>query len=160
MSIEKTIYDAALPRLKRHFSDSQSKRLASFMVAQSRYESANYTSHVFKANNNAFGYKYYGASDYQLGQGIISNEGNPYADYSTIDNSAEEVADWLGRRQSDFENVNTLLGYAEALKKNDYYGETAVQYAAGLAVYKYSSGLTTVALFPLLLVGGYLLFKR
>lgn len=140
---EKRIYAAALERLERKFPQGQARLLASLMVAQSKYETANYTSNVFKKNNNAFGYKYYKGSLYQNGFGLVAPskdaQGNPdggsYAKYSDVADSAREVADWIGRRKESFINVSNPLTFAAALKNNDYFGQTAYQYYQGVQKY-------------------------
>lgn len=130
------IYDAALQRLKTKFDAKQAENLAQKMVSQSCYETAiggvPYRSNVLQNNLNAFGYKYYKGSKYQTGIGTISPELNSYAKYKDVADSAREVADWIGRRKADFINVKNLEQYAEALKKNNYYGQSATLYALGI----------------------------
>lgn len=133
---QQRIYDAALQRLQTKFDDSQAKILAGLMVAQSCYETAvggqPYKSNVLQNNLNAFGYKYYPKSIYQIGKGSISPELNAYARYNDVADSAREVADWIGRRKADFNKVKEYEGYALALKKNNYFGQDAQAYAKGV----------------------------
>ena len=141
-------YDTAI--YNQALSMGISPALAKIMVAQARYESADYTSNTFNLTNNAFGYKYYPGSKWQSGQGNRSSEygqdQSSYASYNSVTDSTGEVVDWLKRRQSEgYFNINditTATQYADALKSADYYGESSGNYAAGL-IAKY--GLINVA---------------
>lgn len=130
--IEREIYQAAMERLPRRFTPAQAQRLASLMLAQAKLETGNFTSNVFKTNKNAYGYKYYKGSIWQAGPGVMSPEGNTYANFRTVGDSAKEVADWLGRRAKNFNSVTTPEAYAQALKAAGYYGTTWQKYAAML----------------------------
>jgi hypothetical protein len=130
------IYDSAAERLARKFTKKQIAVLAELMVEQSKYETANYTSNVLRNNQNAFGYKYFKGSLYQKGAGTISPEMNQYGKYDDVADSSREVADWLVRRYADFATVITEEQYAAALKKNQYFGQSAYLYAKGLLVYE------------------------
>ncbi len=142
-SISDRIYQAALQRLSLKFTSAQAAVLSRLMVAQSKYETANYTSHVLQANKNAFGYKYYRGSIYQIGIGTPASgfdasgnlDGGTYGLYRDVADSAREVADWIGRRKADFINADSPTMYAVALDHNDYYGEDVYRYAAGLQKY-------------------------
>lgn len=142
---ETLIYKAAIERLLRKFTEAQSKLLAGFMVAQSKHETANYTSNVFKNNNNAFGYKYYKGSLYQLSAGTGSPEGNAYAKYRNVQDSAREVADWIGRGQTAFSAVKTIADFATALKNGrpgyEYY-HTPSNQTAQASINNYIKGMT------------------
>lgn len=131
------IYNAAFERLQRKFTPAQSKLLATMMVAQSKVESNVYTSNVYIQNKNAFGYKYYAGSIYQVAKGTNApaSEGDSYGAYASVEDSAREVADWLCRRADYFKNVVTVADYATALKANQYYGETAAAYARDMNTY-------------------------
>jgi len=149
------IYNAGLQKLKAlGFPNADS--LAKYMVAQSQHETANYTSNVFKKNNNAFGYKRYNGSAYQLGSGLRSTEGDSYAAYGSVQDSAYEIAAWLGRRKTAFVGVASVEQYVSAMKKAGYFGDKESNYLAG--VKKYFASLGTLqkvgfGLIPLLLIG-------
>jgi hypothetical protein len=111
--------------------------LAQLVVAQSQDESANYTSPVFAATNNGFGYKYSG-SEYQHGD----YEG--YAKYLSLDDSTAEVVDYIYRRVADgsfpqdLTTITTPDQYATLLANavpGPYYGVPEQQYASGIASY-------------------------
>lgn len=115
--------------------------IAKLLACQSALESENYTSHVFLVNHNGFGYKRYVGSPYQKGGGIISTEGDPYADYDSFDNSIEELIAWIKRRvrkaqfPSDLTKIQTGDQYAHLLKQCGYYGGPEVTYAKILNMY-------------------------
>lgn len=133
MSItELIIYNSALERLKLKFEFAQAEKLAKFMIAQAKHETAGFTSKVFKTNNNAFGYKYYKGSIYQLSKGLNSPEGDSYAKYNSVEDSSKEVADWLGRRKDKFKGVITIEDYSKQLKESKYYGDSLANYTNAL----------------------------
>lgn len=135
--------------------------LAKIIVAQARYESADYTSNTFRLTNNAFGYKYYPGSKWQAGQGNQSSEygqdQSSYAKYNSVQDSTGEVVDWLKRRQNDgyfqISNITTPQQYAQALKSADYYGESAGSYTSGLIAKYGSVNVAAVAGGSFLLIG-------
>lgn len=130
---QQRIYDAAIPRLVRNFTQLQSELLARLMVAQAAHETGNFTSNVFRNNLNAYGYKRFTRSPYQKKvDGFKSPEGNNYAAYNDVADSAREVADWLGRRKADFNKVTNGTQYAEALKKNGFFTDGLGNYTAAL----------------------------
>ncbi len=119
---ETQIYNAAIERLARHFNAQQSKILAAFMVAQSKQESgADYGSKVAKTLNNVLGYKVYKGSPYQLfDKSLAAVDGGASAHYANVADCAREVADWIGRRATDFATVTTAKQYVDAMFKNGY----------------------------------------
>jgi uncharacterized FlgJ-related protein len=144
--------------------------LAQLVVGQSQDESANFTSPVFAATNNGFGYKYSGSS-YQHGD----YEG--YAKYDNLDDSTAEVVDYIYRRVADgsfpqdLTTITTPDQYATLLanaKPGPYYGVPEQQYASGIASYFQTNVLQPLQENPslgvLILVGiafvGYLIAKR
>lgn len=176
--ITDSLYNSALSRLTRKFNLSQSKLLASLMVAQAKHETGNFTSSVFKNNNNAFGYKYYKGSLYQIGKGKTSPELDSYGNFNTPEDSAKEVADWLGRRKADFEKISTPAEYGHLLKKYKYYGADENLYITALKNFftpiisstselisstketiQKKKSLKFIIIIPFLLIG-FLLFKK
>lgn len=160
MDYKQVIYQAAYPKLTA-LGFPNASALASYMVAQSQHETGNYTSDVFKRNNNAFGYKYYPGSSYQLGSGKGSPEGDSYANYASVSDSALEVAAWIGRRKTQFINVKSVDEYVSVLKKDGYFGDSLSNYLSD--VKKYLASFTVpqkigLAVVPLVLIG-YLVFK-
>lgn len=117
------------------------KRLSQLIAAQAMHETANFTSNVFKQNNNGFGYKYVKGAKYQVGAGRISTEKDPYANYLTLEDSVYEICDWIKRRQAEGKfpaNLFTIKDgetYATLLKNCGYYGGPLSGYIAGLNKY-------------------------
>lgn len=109
--------------------------VASLLVAQAKHESANFTSSVFRNNNNLFGYKYVGQSGAM--QGSISPEGDYYAKYANVAASALEVVNWWKRRIKagkigGWHDIDTAEKYGYHLKANGYYGDSLKNYVTGL----------------------------
>ena len=135
MNYDKLIYNQAI---KRGLLPS----VANLLAAQARLESADYTSNVFKQNTNAFGYKFVGQSGATRGtvapRSEWSNANTPgyYAKYRSIEDSANEVINWLFRRQQEgkflVNDLTTAGKYAAGLKAGNYYGESAANYSNGL----------------------------
>lgn len=138
--IKSVVYNTALKRLSESFPEDISKQLALCLVAQTQWETANYTSNVFKKNNNVGGYKTYPGSPYQKFP-VPVGANAAYGYYSSYQDSVLEIADWIKRRKPDFENVKSVSDYALALKKNQYYQDTVTNYTKGLGFY-YSSLVT------------------
>lgn len=110
------------------------------LVAQAKHETANFSSNAFKKNNNLYGYKSVKGAKWQTGAGITSSEGNAYAHYASIEDSVNEVIDWIKRRQkegkfpADLRMINSSE-YAQLLKNSGYYGDTVANYTRGLNHY-------------------------
>lgn len=122
-----------------------------FAIAQCRLESDNYTSNVFKTDNNLNGYKYVDA-EYQDGQGLLSPEGDYYAHYDSVENSVHELSAWWGRRASagfDLTTLATIDAYAQALKNFGWYQSAEPAYAArmtavsALVSFQQATGINT-----------------
>jgi len=141
---------------------------AKLIAAQARYETAGYTSNVFKNYNNAFGYKWVGQKKWASGPGGAAGsqdaqgnaDGGTYAKYPSVAYSTGELVDWLKRRQAEgklkISALKTPAQYAAALKASGYYGQTASQYASGLStMLKYITIAAGGALTLLLLVAGF-----
>lgn len=138
-SLDQSIYDTAK---QQGFTESAAK----LVVAQGRYESADYSSNVFKKNNNLFGMKFAGQPLAKRGTPAPASERscNLQCDrdyYSAYDSPAKSVEDLLTRNYkltrggvtfNDLATVKTPVEFAGKLKKRGYYGVTADQYARGL----------------------------
>lgn len=108
--------------------------LATILVDQSQHESNNYSSEVFLASNNAFGYKYSG-SHYQVGNY------HGYAKYLSVDDSAAELVDYIYRRvadgsfPADLSTIQTADQYATLLQNaaiGPYFEDSESNYAGGI----------------------------
>jgi LPXTG-motif cell wall-anchored protein len=129
MSIDQQIYNAAI---EQGFRPTAAK----LIVAQARFESADYTSNVFKRNNNTSGVKFIGQKN--AVQGTLSPEGNYYAKYNTIQDSLNDKIVRLynirmrGVTPEQLKNARSADEFANLLKQRGYYGSSEAGYAAGL----------------------------
>jgi len=119
---------------------------AKFVVAQARFESADYTSNVFKVNNNTSGIKFVGQSN--ATRGTLSPEGNYYARFNTIQDSINDKIVRIyninmgGVSPEQLKSSQTVDEFARLLKMRRYYGPSAYgtsgaekeisQYAGGM----------------------------
>lgn len=110
---------------------------AALLVSQSKHETGDYTSHLFNAFNNAFGYSFYAGSLYQTGAGTNADNGAPIAAYANVEDSTKEMVDYAYRRVRKGEwptldKITTPEQYAVLLKKVDYFQAPINEYLAGL----------------------------
>jgi hypothetical protein len=151
---DQIIYDTAI---KQGFTPTSAK----FIVGQARFESANYTSAVFKANNNTSGMKYVGQPLATRGTLAPANErsatcrsggacanSDHYAKFASVQDSATDKIVRLysktmgGVTPDQLKNAKTPEEFARLLKKRSYYGPSAYgtpgaekeisQYAGGI----------------------------
>jgi len=111
--------------------------LAKIVTAQSQFESGNYQSNVFKTDNNAFGYKYVGQKIATRGLPSPASEGDHYAHYNSVQDSAIELANWLKRRHKEgklpaLEAITTPAQYSKLIKAANYYGASENTYTKGI----------------------------
>jgi hypothetical protein len=151
---DQIIYDTAI---KQGFTPTAAK----FIVGQARFESANYTSAVFKANNNTSGMKFIGQPLATRGSlapmsersatcrsGGTCNNSDHYAKFASVQDSATDKIVRLysktmgGVTPEQLKNAKTAEEFSRLLKKRRYYGPSAYgtaaaekeisQYAAGI----------------------------
>jgi len=111
--------------------------LAKIVTAQSQFESGNYKSKVFLTDNNAFGYKYVGQKIATQGLPSPAKEGDHYAHYNSVQDSAIELANWLKRRRKEgklpaLEAITTPAQYSKLIKAAGYYGASENTYTKGI----------------------------
>lgn len=141
---QQSIYNAAIAE----GVDKINPALPSLMIAQAEHESANFTSNVFVKCNNGYGYKWVGQKT-AIGACTGAPEGDKYAAYKSLYDSAVEMAKWIKRREDKFKTVDTLEEYAQILHDEGYYGDQAGKgysiYLAGLRKYyvQIKEGVTT-----------------
>lgn len=151
MSVEydQIIYDTAI---KQGFNPIASK----LIVAQARFESADYTSNVFKANLNTSGMKFIGQPLATRGTPAPKNEqrcnggcdSDYYAKFRNVQDSASDKIVRLysktmgGVTPEQLKNVKSADEFAELLKKRSYYGFGKFGTTLGISEIKgYSGGL-------------------
>lgn len=130
MTYEQRIYNKSLALGMPQF-------IATCIVLQAAHETAGFTSNVFKSCNNLNGYKWVNQST-ALGPCLKSPEGDFYAKYATIEDSVNEVVQWIKRRQkqgvfpADLNTITSLDQYAQLLKNSGWYGDSVSNYTNGL----------------------------
>lgn len=142
--IDQLIYDIAI---KQGFKPSAAK----LIVAQARFESADYTSNVFKENNNTSGMKFIGQPLATRGSlapksersvsckaGGICKDSDHYAKFASVQDSANDKIVRLysitkgGVTPEQLKNSKDADEFAALLKKRKYYGDSQSVYARGL----------------------------
>jgi len=138
---DQQIYDTAI-------AQGFSSQAAKLVVAQERFESADYTSNVFKLNNNTSGIKYIGAIQKNAKQGTLSPEGDYYAKFDTIQDSVNDKIVRLynitmgGVTPKQLKDSTDASQFADLLKQRRYYGNTAYGTTqATIDIANYASGL-------------------
>lgn len=117
-----------------------------FIASQGRLETGNFTSSLFKDDNNCFGMKIpvkrktpYIAGPATLGKvknAPPKSEGTTnYARYLTIEDSVGDLVNWLQYNKVDYTKIKTPTDYANFLKKKGFFGITAKAYAKQLIAY-------------------------
>jgi len=154
---DQIIYDIAI---KNGFSPT----IAKFIVGQARFESANYTSAVFRANNNTSGMKFIGQPLATRGTlaprsersatcragGACSNADH-YAKFKSVADSATDKIVRLygltmrGVTPQQLKNAKTPEEFARLLKKRGYYGPAAYGTpAAEKEIANYAAGIKSL----------------
>jgi uncharacterized FlgJ-related protein len=175
--IDQAIYNTAI---EQGFNPITAK----LIVAQARFESADYTSNVFKLNNNTSGIKFIGQPNAVRGSLAPSNErtcnggcnGDYYAKFNTIQDSINDKIVRLyninmrGVSPQQLKNSTDSTGFANLLKQRGYYGSSASEYAAGLKskllkinvldFYTKNSFDINVLLLGVLIIGSTLYFRK
>lgn len=102
--------------------------LARFITAQAAHETGNFTSAIFKSNNNAFGMKY-------AGQSTADGEKKGYAYYKSVEDSVIDFARWWTKHRSGQVTlplfIFSLENYVQFLKNQGYYEAPLSEYLKG-----------------------------
>jgi len=141
---DQKIYDTAI---KAGFTPTAAR----LVVAQARFESADYSSNVFKQNMNTSGMKYIGQPLATRGTlapmsersascraGGECKNSDHYAKFKSVADSASDKIDRLysktmgGVTPNQLKNAKDAEEFAGLLKKRGYYGSGETQYALGL----------------------------
>lgn len=124
---------------------------AKLVVAQARFESADYSSNVFKNNLNTSGMKFIGQPLATKGtlapmnersqtcqRGGVCRNSDHYAKFASVQDSAKDKIERLysktmgGVTPEQLKNAKDADEFAALLKKRRYYGSDVAGYAAGL----------------------------
>lgn len=143
MNNEQIIFDATT-------SQGVPKEVAELMVEQAKVESANFTSHVFVTDNNAYGMKMPSIrkSPYIAGPStiVMTAEGTqPYAHYNSLEDSAKDLVNWLKYQGIEFDKVKDRDSYTKFLDSKGYYGISQDTYAAAMKHY-YSEAMQAIGI--------------
>jgi len=129
MNIDQLIYNTAI---QQGFNPMAAKLIA----AQARFESADYSSNVFKLNNNTSGIKFIGQPN--AVRGTLSPEGDYYAHFDTIQDSVNDKIVRIynitmrGVTPKQLKDSTDATEFANLLKQRGYYTSPASEYASGL----------------------------
>ncbi len=134
LQYDQIIYDVAV---RNGFTPTAAK----LVVAQARFESADYTSRVFLANNNTSGMKYIGQPLATQGTLAPYNErsstcqrssvcvnSDHYAKFASVQDSARDKIERLftktmgGVTPQQIKNTQTPEEFADLMKRRSYYG--------------------------------------
>jgi hypothetical protein len=155
--IDQAIYNTAI---EQSFNPIAAKLIA----AQARFESADYTSNVFKTDNNTSGIKYIGQPN--ASKGLLSPEGNYYAHFDTIQDCINDKIVRLynikmgGVTPEQLKDSTDATEFANLLKQRGYYGSSASEYASGIRakllrinVLEFVTNKVNVAILGVILIG-------
>lgn len=127
--------------------------LSNLITAQSGNETGGWTSNFFVNNNNCFGYSCVPGAVHQNGCSVgNADNGVKVGNYDSIEDSVDEICDWIKRRQADgsfpadLSTITTPDQYATLLKNagpdgdKSYYGASESSYAANIATWLSNMG--------------------
>jgi len=100
---------------------------ATWMVAQAKHETGNYTSAIFKENNNLFGMKLAKVRDK-----TATGENRGHAVYETLEDSIEDLDLWFDYHKGLPSEIETVEQYSEWVRSKGYYEDTYDNYTKGL----------------------------
>jgi hypothetical protein len=109
-----------------------SDQIASYATAQAAHETADFTSQLFKENNNAFGMTY-------VGQSTANGERSRFAYYDDIEHSAEDMAVYYVKSRAALPFfplfINSIEKYVTFLKNRGFFTAPLSEYLAGCQNY-------------------------
>ena len=103
------------------------------LVAQSRHETGDWNSQLFKSHHNLFGMKYDKINAPYSYQGPVSPEGDYYAGYNSWADSAKHLLNWLERKSIPV--TTNPDDYVKSIQDNGYFTAGLVDYANGVKRY-------------------------
>lgn len=101
--------------------------LEKFIIAQSKFETGNFSSPIFKENNNLFGMK---LPKSRSTTAIGENRG--HAKFSNTRDSVIDLTMWLNMYKSQAQKITTLSEYVAFLKSKRYFEDSITNYLNGL----------------------------
>ena len=112
-------------------ADSEYAPYAAWIVAQARHESANFSSYVYRTDNNPFGIKWYSDKVSMGTKGVKASDGGNYTHFENDTVAFKALLAWL-RRHKIPTNLTTVDQYAQALRDEGYYTDSVSNYASAL----------------------------
>lgn len=107
---------------------SKYRALMPYIIAQAKLESGNFTSKVFKTDNNYFGMKLpVKRPTVAAGPGLLSPEGNHYAHYDSESDSVTDLLLWMEYTKFPV-SVDSAETYTRELKSRNYFGSSETSY--------------------------------
>jgi flagellum-specific peptidoglycan hydrolase FlgJ len=110
---------------------SKYRALLPYMVAQSKHESANYTSKVYLTDNNMFGIKWINSPSQKATKGLLSPEGNHYAHFASDTDSLVDLLRIFEVKKFPV-SVESADQYAKELQSRGYFTDGLANYTNGL----------------------------
>lgn len=107
--------------LLKHGFDSEQAKL---VVSQAAHETNNFSSRIFKQNNNLFGMKV-------SSRKIATSEKNGHAVYSNIEDSVKDYKAYYTARNYN-KAYTSVESFAEALKSKNYFEAPINEYIKGM----------------------------
>lgn len=102
-------------------------QMSRLLTAQAAHETANFSSSIFKSNNNLFGMK-----RPAIRPTTATGENKGHATYDSIEDSIQDISLYLKSR-SYLTNYSTVGAYVRALKEKSYFEDSLSHYEAGVA---------------------------
>jgi len=103
--------------------------LAKYVFAQAAFETGNFTSDIFKENNNLFGMKLP-----RVRQTLATGENRGHATFKSIADSIEDFA-LFHKARAIAPTFTSVDAYVDALNKKGYFEAPETQYAEGVKTY-------------------------
>lgn len=131
----------------RIYTQAMKRGLGSYMsrmvVAWAKFESGNFSHSFYRDDKNGFGYMRDPNSKYQIGGGRNADNGKPIGQYRSIEDSVNEVVDWMNRRYSRQDRgkwpkpsaIASPEQFVGLIKAAGYFGGAHSVYLAGVKKY-------------------------
>lgn len=117
--------------IKSQVSKTEYAELIPYLVAQAKHETANFTSNVYKTNNNMFGMNVPSRRPFEGTAGTKTPEGGNYAKYVDDEQSARDMVLWLRFTKFPSWVANTSVFVDELVKRN-YFTDDRENYLKAL----------------------------
>lgn len=132
MTNEQIIYNTVI-------SQGYSGNSAKILISQAKVETGNFTSNVFKTDNNAFGMKMPSVRKTTASRKstiVMKSEGStPYAHYESLADSVKDVLLWLKNFKINIDAIPNVEVYAATIKNKGYFGAALSDYQKGMKKY-------------------------